>query len=870
MRIPYKLTAVFIILSLLLSTVASAQTTKIAAPSVFKDLPDNHPFVSAVADLKAQGLVKGYGDGTFGPDRSISRAEFVTMIMASIGGATEKGGCFTDVPEGEWFSTFVCSAKAQGLVTGYTGPANADNEIVYFKPHNNINFAEVAAIMAKAHKLFPRAPSSSEPWYKPAVQRLEAKSAIPVTIDYMERLPSRAEVAEMIWRLKTENEDKTTKTYAELTAPVPQIASCAELTEKFAALSYKQNRGYGGPIEKMSLQSLNPGDDDDDSTAESNAPAAAPAPGADGDDYSSTNVQVAGVDEADVIKNDDQFFYIISGSKVRIVKAYPPDDLSEVGVFEMSGKDFRPSDLYVTGNKLVVIGNTSGAVQPLSDAAIQSKIMIWKSNVQVYVLDISDKKNIKELRSVTFEGNEISTRRIGSRLYLILNDYPDYYHILENKAEASDVLPHYTDSLNKDKRMPLVNCDEIGFMPRYDDMNFLTVASINLDNSTEPVKKEVIMGAGNTVYASTQNIYVATQQYDFPAVGVRDIWGSPLNIQAPMPESTEKTVLFSFGINNGDVKFKTKGEVPGHLLNQFSMDEEGSAFRVAVTTGQVWNTQQKSQNHLYILDKENLATTLGKVENMAPGETIYSVRFLGNRAYMVTFKKIDPFFVIDVGDPRSPKVLGELKIPGYSNYLHPFDENHVIGFGKDAVDPQEVENAGITGRGFDFAWYQGMKIALFDVTDVANPKVLFNEMIGDRGTDSEVLYNHKALLYDKARNLFAFPVTVAEVKDKTGDKYTGSQYGETVFQGAYVYTLDLRSGFQLKGKITHYDDPGNFAQPDYYWYSDKNTIKRIGYIKDYLYTISTGKIKAIKRDDMSEAKSLTLPVPELVPIPYIE
>ena len=124
---------------------------------------------------------------------------------------------------------------------------------------------------------------------------------------------------------------------------------------------------------------------------------------------------------------------------------------------------------------------------------------------------------------------------------------------------------------------------------------------------------------------------------------------------------------------------------------------------------------------------------------------------------------------------------------------------------------REIKDAGLGGRGFDFAWYQGMKIALFDVTDVANPKVLFKEVIGDRGTQSELLNNHKALLYDKARNLFAFPVEVHEIKNKQTyeGQDPGSQYGEPVFQGAYVYNLDLEKGFQLKGKITHFD---NFAE----------------------------------------------------------
>jgi uncharacterized secreted protein with C-terminal beta-propeller domain len=150
---------------------------------------------------------------------------------------------------------------------------------------------------------------------------------------------------------------------------------------------------------------------------------------------------------------------------------------------------------------------------------------------------------------------------------------------------------------------------------------------------------------------------------------------------------------------------------------------------------------------------------------------------MGDRGYMVTFKKVDPLFVIDLKDPRSPKILGALKIPGYSDYLHPYDENHIIGFGKDT---EEVGNG---------AFYQGMKIAVFDVTDVTNPIEMFKENIGDRGTDSELLRNHKALLFSKDKNLLAFPVTVMEVKNKNkADKESIFQYGEFAFQGHMYIT----------------------------------------------------------------------------------
>lgn len=238
----------------------------------------------------------------------------------------------------------------------------------------------------------------------------------------------------------------------------------------------------------------------------------------------------------------------------------------------------------------------------------------------------------------------------------------------------------------------------------------------------------------------------------------------------------------------------------------------------------------------------------GEIEGIAKGEEIYSVRFMGDRGYMVTFKTVDPLFVIDLKDPTKPEILGALKIPGYSDYLHPYDENHIIGFGKDTIE--------VSGG----AYYMGMKIALFDVSDVNNPVQKFSEVIGDRGTDSELLTNHKALLFSKEKNLLAFPVTVAEIKDKDSvlNEWGVPEYGEFVFQGAYVYNIDLDKGFTLKGKITHISDEEYLKSGNYNFYSNKS-VERIIYINDTLYTLSKGMYKANKLSDLSEINTLEIP-----------
>ena len=248
------------------------------------------------------------------------------------------------------------------------------------------------------------------------------------------------------------------------------------------------------------------------------------------------------------------------------------------------------------------------------------------------------------------------------------------------------------------------------------------------------------------------------------------------------------------------------------------------------------------------MDKD--LTITGKLENIAPGEKIYATRFMGDRAYMVTFRQVDPFFVIDLANPVKPQILGKLKIPGYSDYLHPYDANHIIGFGKDTI-----EDKGWNGE--PQAYDQGMKVALFDVTDVNNPVEMYKTVIGTRGTDSELLQNHKALLFSREKNLLAFPVTVMEQQSSGNSNSNIPKRGSFAFQGAYVYNIDLVNGFQLKGRITHLTPDDYQRAGDYWHYSDKN-VERILYSGATLYTLSRNTIKAHTLPDLKYINSVNL------------
>jgi uncharacterized secreted protein with C-terminal beta-propeller domain len=262
-----------------------------------------------------------------------------------------------------------------------------------------------------------------------------------------------------------------------------------------------------------------------------------------------------------------------------------------------------------------------------------------------------------------------------------------------------------------------------------------------------------------------------------------------------------KTAINKISIDKLDINYLGSGEVPGTVLNQFSMDEYDNYFRIATTTGNNWNSL--SGNNLYVLDED--LKIKGKIEDLAKGERIYSARFMGKRAYLVTFKTVDPLFVIDLSNAEEPKVLGYLKIPGYSDYLHPYDENHVIGIGKDvneSIDADKVHS----DNAVYYTAILGLKVSLFDVTDVENPIEKSKIVLGDRGTESPVTYDHKALLFDKEKGILVIPVTLTQLRKQSGSYNNPEyEYPDQIWQGAYILNIDDKD-ISIRGRISHHDE----------------------------------------------------------------
>lgn len=542
---------------------------------------------------------------------------------------------------------------------------------------------------------------------------------------------------------------------------------------------------------------------------------------ASGQEVSSTNVQVQGIDEADIVKTDGEYIYQVVDGRVNIISAKSAGKMEHVASIQFQ-KTFSPSQLFLDKEKLLIIGYSYSYETETAEKKIATDSLYAPMNemTMALVYDVKDPTKPTLEREISLEGYLSSARKIGSKVYLIANHFPQYW-LLEDD-DGVDLRPRYSDSVNKEEETS-VSYDEIQYIPGSKEANYTTIAAFDLAEPTQEAKITTYLGSGGQLYMSKENLYLALTN-----------WRSADEREEAF---TPKTMIYKFGVNQLDVTFQGSTEVVGTILNQFSMDEHNGYFRVATTEGDSWDESKPSKNHLIVFD-ENLKQ-VGTLSDLAKGERIYSARFLGDRIYIVTFKETDPLFVIDASEPSNPTILGELKIPGFSNYLHPYDENHIIGFGYDTklvTMEGDKEPRVIT---------EGVKLSLFDITDVNNPKEKFTEIIGGRGTYSPLNYDHKALLYNRENGLFAFPINVYE-------SVKGNEYEQKfIFQGAYVYNISLDKGFSLKSKITHMKGKELYEEWD-------NEIQRLVYIDAQLYAISHSKISSYSLENYQFISELKL------------
>lgn len=583
--------------------------------------------------------------------------------------------------------------------------------------------------------------------------------------------------------------------------------------------------------------------------ADSSSPAAMPLGSASEQvDYSTTNIQVEGVDEADTVKTDGRYIYSLQNNQVRIIEAYPANTLALLATLRFES-GFSPLELFVEGDRLIVIGQGWRDLEEQSPVAKDGdssgtgdmKMAYWyprgESQTLTRIYNVANKTKPELEREIAFDGSYLSSRRIGKTVYLIGRKYPLFYPyimpfmaepLLEQataslpvKAGKSDqpalprnqIVPRIRDSRANKGKEAFLPMKKIFYFPGFDQANYIMVGSFQLDKPAQAIDFKSYLGAGDMVYASTGNLYISAADYSGASQQV-------------------VTHIYKFALEEGGTRFTDTGEVPGTPLNQFSLDENQGYFRIA-TTVNYWtedgsNWQNKSWSNLYTLDAA--MQVKGKLEHLAEGERMYSARFMGNRAYLVTFEQVDPLFVIDLSSPSEPKLLGELKIPGFSNYLHPYDENHLIGLGQDTVAS--------TSGGLPLV--KGVKLSLFDVTDPVNPEELHHLVLGGKGSYSPASHDHKAFWFDKKRKLLGFPIEETDASRE----YSADEWPQRIFQGAQVFDVSLEKGFTKKGAVTHLDDPSN--NDDWYHY-----VQRLLTIGNELYTFSDTRLRVNSLKDFS-------------------
>ena len=554
-------------------------------------------------------------------------------------------------------------------------------------------------------------------------------------------------------------------------------------------------------------------------------------------DYSKTNIQVEGVDEADIIKTDGNYIYSMSEDKVLITNVKDKNN----PVVESTIKDGSsvPTDLILYKDNLVIIsskqttGNTSRYYWYESNS----------SNTVVNIYNISNKQKPKLIKSVELHEPYNTTRCIDGNLYVFSKGY---LRAKNNKVDRKYKVDNKTREIDfKDIKYLKDNKNNIQTL----------IAEIDLNNIKDEVRLSSYLFDISNAYVSKNNIYLLNSEYNYNRneITVKDLF-TLKGVFGLFDDSyydydlDKETQIYKFSINkNSGVKYITNTKVKGETINQYSLDEKDGNLRVALET--------TDGTQIVVLDK-NLSK-IGETDKVAEGENMYASRFMGDRAYLVTFKNTDPLFVIDLSDPKNPEVLGELKIPGYSTYLHPYDENHLIGIG---MDTEEAVHRDYDGRVIG-TWTEilGMKMALFDVSDVNNPEEIDSVRIGDSRTVSAVLTNPKALLFSKEKNLLAIPVNNynEDIKVKASNNYEDeinsfNKYRNNyISEGYFVYNVNLK-GFKQKGVITHEKNKSH------YYYDYNTRLLRGLYIDDNLYTVSEDYIKVNKIEDLSELGSLKL------------
>lgn len=724
----------------------------------------------------------------------------------------------------------------------------------------------------------------------------------------------------------------------------------------------------GGTTIGVDGGSMTPGSADVGSASADTAASPAPSEPGSGDQkneesgaYSGTNNQVEGVEEADIIKTDGLYLYILRGRKLHILKAEPAAETAEIGTLEIQG---QPIELLIRQDRALVFSRLwgwDGDGQQLPTELQQSNSTITK----LTLIDMSDRTAPAVKREIFLEADYVSSRMVDAMVHIVSRaqwrvqlEGPIYYgggsipggrpttsadvvapgevvvsvdagstsndedvtsgggvdapppppepdqpgcpnvceaicagepepEIPENcpipSCVCGDDMPvpeeckcdagpcgceddpggewespsleeqkqeimDYIQSVSLDDVMPIyvdiVHGDEgstsVGYLAACSSfyrpsvqlgLDILSVFSLNLDDLFGPTFGTAVLGSAETVYGSPGALYIASYPYDYWFYG--DL--------AP-EEMVEKSLVHKFGLTEAGAVYQASGMVDGRILNQFSMDEFDGHLRLA-TTIRDWMSGQSSNTVTVLGHQEASLVVVGEITGIAVDEQIYSVRFMGPRGFVVTFRTMDPLFTLDLSDPTDPKVVGELKIPGFSTYMHPLGDNHLLTIGRDTVDNGQWVSTG------------GVQLSIFDVSDFANPTLTHKTVLGSSDAQSEAEYNHKAFTFFAQQGWLAIPL-------QTWGTCEYSEWGEEYCEyepefGLALFTIDPEAGIGQIGFISHrvFLDQGS-DEPSYYY---RTANVRGLFIGEFVYSISELGVLVNGMPSLGQVASVTFP-----------
>ncbi|MBK8914013.1 MAG: beta-propeller domain-containing protein [Phycisphaerales bacterium] len=577
------------------------------------------------------------------------------------------------------------------------------------------------------------------------------------------------------------------------------------------------------------------------------------AGGADDGSFSTTNIQEAGVDESDVFKSDGTHFYLAKENSLRIVRATPVSGLAEVGRLDLPE---NIESLYLFDGRVIVLGQSFGRPGEPGIAMID----IWPpyyagGNTVVYDVDVSDPAAPKIARKSEMDGTLIASRLTGGRLILVMNIVPRVPSNLGalTPLSAADVLPRVRAA---GREAAAMNASSIYYPDAPNGWYMTSITTLDAANVESVLGATAVMANAGTVYVSPNALYLSDTDYD------------------EADNFRETTSVHKFTFDEGGVaKYVASGSVSGRLLNQFSLGEHEGVLRLAThvqpalpvgpfigfgggdvavsnggaaetaprpATAQARNESSVASNAVWTLgEADGQLKQLGSITGIAPDERIYSARFLGDTGFLVTFRQIDPLFTIDLSDPANPQLIGELKVPGFSDYLHPVGEKLLIGVGRS-----------VTLTPWGGAVPTSVQLSLFDVSDLKNPVAIQQLELGGYGSGSEVNFNHKAFTFLPSTGVLALPVTL------TNDDYKASfafdaRYVEPEYRTGVIAFRVTEKGFERLGFL---DDSGRRGADNWWW----PQWRRAAIIGESLYVASPLRVSGAPLADLTAATRVDL------------